>query len=176
MGAARGFAGCGGVKGGIMEMMACPKCGVENSVRRERCFTCGMALWESERVPIVPLESRTDDAARLMVIPGRPVVALAQPPIKLRGSDSLWYVLAAAAAGWVIWGPIGAVMKSLMIAAIMIGNGAGLFAQRALEQTFPERDTRYLRVILGVMAALVACYVIWSWRVSDFLSAALGGM
>jgi hypothetical protein len=85
-------------------------------------------------------------------------------------SDAIWYVLAALAAAWVIWGPIEDVMRSLTFAAILIGCGAGLFAERAITQAFPERDTRYLRVIFGIVTAAVAGGLVWMIRIGGVLS------
>jgi hypothetical protein len=138
-----------------MRMMKCPKCGAENSVRREGCFNCG-GLLQVLAAP-VPQPSQPEHA------PGAHAAAASQ-------DDVVWYGIGFAAAAWVIWGPIGIVSSTLILPAVAIGNAAGLFGQRALEQAFPERNTTYLRIILGVISALLAWEMVVSFRIERLLA------
>ena len=125
-----------------MRMEPCPKCGAPNSVKREGCFNCGTALVSPPPDAPSPAAEGAED----------------------HSADSFWYLAAVISAAWVTSGPADLVRTYLLLPALGIGFGAGLFARRALEQAFPERNTHYLGIIAGGAVAWLAWTLVLSMR------------
>ena len=129
-----------------MKMSPCPGCGEQNSVRRESCYRCG-----------APLVAETGDG----VAAGHPARAKVKDGW---GPDEIWYVVGAAGAVWVVFGPAKEVLQSLTIAAIAIGAAVGTLVREAFRQSFPDRDIRLIQVIASVAAAWIAWQIVISLR------------
>jgi len=129
-----------------LKMVDCPTCGVSNSLRRDTCYGCGQPLSG---------DAEGNDP------PVKPVV---DPAERSYEHAWAWYVVGGLAVLWVLLAPLNSLMNTMTVAAIGIGAAAGTFVAAAFRQSFPDRNTRMLRVVVGIATAWIAWQITVSLR------------